>query len=311
MKRFLLTGATGFIGGHCLTRLAASGHTVHAVSRHAPPEDRQGVVWHHMDLLEPRAIDGLLSDIRPTHLMHMAWGLAPNDLYGSLHNFPWVAASLQLVQSFQQHGGQRCLVVGTCYEYDQQYGYCSERLTPTIPSTTYGTCKNALRQLLDAFSRTVDLSLAWPRLFYLFGPGENQRRLVSSVIVALLRGEVAACSHGRQLRDYMYVEDAADGLFALLESDLQGPMNLGLGVPIALRDLVRAVGERLGRPDLIRLGAVEARSIDVPLVVADTTRSTTELHWQPRFSLDEGLDRTIAWWKRQLSNRETQSCHGS
>jgi nucleoside-diphosphate-sugar epimerase len=310
MKRVLVTGATGFVGQHCLQRLAAREFDVHALSRQSPRNHRVEITWHECNLFDSRRVAGLLEAIRPTHLLHLAWDL-PDDLYVSWQNVRWVQASLELVQSFQRIGGRRCLVTGTCYEYDQRYGLCSEHRTPNCPNSVYGICKHSLQQLLAAFSNAAGLSFAWPRLFYLYGPGENARRLVPSVVRAVLRGEVAACSHGRQVRDYLYVGDVADGLVVMLDSDIQGPINLGSGVPVTLRTIVAEIGTILGRPDLIRFGAVEARSNDVPLVVADTSRAASELDWRPATSVHVGLGKTIAWWRQRLAQREAHVCHDS
>src|SRR5207245_614301 len=83
-------------------------------------------------------------------------------------------------------------------------------------------CKLALASLLEAYAGQTGLSQAWARIFFLYGPREHPKRLVSSVIRSLLRGERARCSHGQQIRDYLHVEDAAGALVALLESEVTG-----------------------------------------------------------------------------------------
>jgi nucleoside-diphosphate-sugar epimerase len=98
----------------------------------------------------------------------------------------------------------------------------------------------------------------------------------------------------------MYVEDVADALAAILDSDVRGPVNVGTQQPIALRDLIAQAADRIGRRDLVRLGALPTRPTDAPLVLADTTRLRTEVGWQPGIGVAEGMDRTIAWWKAEL-----------
>jgi nucleoside-diphosphate-sugar epimerase len=110
-------------------------------------------------------------------------------------------------------------------------------------------------------------------------------------------GQTARCSHGTQIRDYLYVQDAADAIVALLESDVNGPVNIGSGYPTVLRDIIQGIGVKLQREDLIQLGAIPAREHDVSLVVSDTSRLANEVDWQPKYDLDKGLDQTIAWWR--------------
>ncbi|NOY43807.1 MAG: NAD(P)-dependent oxidoreductase [Planctomycetes bacterium] len=305
MKRVLVTGATGFIGRHCLAPLAAHGYEVHAVtSKHRLGGDRIAT-WHQADLLDRGQIAPLLEKVAPTHLLHLAWVVDPGVAYFSQDNFRWVQSTLELTKEFARCGGKRMAVAGTCYEYDQTYGVCSEERTPTRPNTTYGTCKNALRELLASYCESLDLSFAWPRIFFLYGPGEHPGRLVSSVANALLRGEPAKCSHGRQLRDFLYVEDLGEALAALLKSEVQGPINLGQGSAVELREIVSKLGELAGRPDLIRLGAIAARENEVPVVMADTTQMKRQLDWTPRFDLETGLQRTLDWWEEQLKTEQT------
>lgn len=298
-KKVLVTGASGFIGQHALAPLIARGYEVHAISSRRSKRGDDGVVWHTCDLLEPGGSQALLAQLRPTHLLHLAWYVVPGKLITAPENFAWVTASLDLLRRFAEQGGKRVTVCGSGYEYDWSYGYCSEKLTPAVPNTVYGSCKQALNLLAQSLASQAGLSAAWGRVFFLYGPHEHPDRLVSSVIRSLLRKEPARCSHGRQIRDYLHVQDVADGLVALLDSPLEGPVNISSGEATTLREIVLTIGRLLERPDLIQLGAIPARANDTPLVVGDNTRMTTETGWAPRHDLESGLRQTIEWWQRQ------------
>ena len=177
---------------------------------------------------------------------------------------------------------------------------CLESVTPRKPSTVYGTCKNALQEILSIYSNQFGLSSAWGRIFFLYGPKEHPSRLVSSVIQSILRGETARCSSGEQVRDFMYVTDVASAFVALLNSDIQGPVNIASGEAITLKDVVERIATKLGRPELLKLGARSTNLQDPPLLLADISRLKDELGWQPSFDIDRGLDETIAWWKEEL-----------
>jgi nucleoside-diphosphate-sugar epimerase len=298
-KKVLLTGASGFIGHHAVAPLVARGYEVHAVSSREAKPAGDGVVWHRADLLADGAAKGLLDRVRPSHLLHLAWYVVPGKLISAPENFAWVPASLDLVRRFAEQGGERVTVCGSGYEYDWRYGYCSEELTPAVPNTVYGACKQALQLQLMAFASQAQLSAAWGRVFFLYGPNEHPDRLVSSVIRSVLRKEPARCSHGRQIRDYLHVQDVAEGLVALLDSPVAGPVNVSSGEATTLREIVLTIGRLLERPDLIALGAIPARANDTPLVVGDNTRMTTATGWSPRHDLESGLRQTIEWWQRQ------------
>lgn len=298
MKRVLLTGASGFIGSHCLRPLVERGYEVHAVARTPRAPAQEGVTWHAADLLRPGAAEALVQAVKPTHLLHLAWYVVPGKLITAPENFDWVTASFELVRRFTEAGGTRAAVCGSGYEYDWSHGYCTEGLTPTVPDTIYGACKHALHEMARTYAAARGLSLAWPRVFFLYGPAEHPQRLVSSVIRALLKGEAAPCSHGRQIRDYLHVQDVADGLVAVLDSAATGPVNVSAGSATTLREIVLTIGRLIGRPELVKLGALPARANDLPLVVGANAKAAA-IGWQPRLDLESGLQATIDWWRQQ------------
>jgi nucleoside-diphosphate-sugar epimerase len=302
LKRVVLTGATGFIGRHCLTALVDAGYDVHAVSSKIQIARPKGVCWHQANLLDERSAASLIRNIQPSHMLHLAWYVQPGKALYSAENLRWVQASLALLREFAERDGKRAVLCGSGYEYAWNNGCCSETETPTLPNTFYGVCKNALRELTTAYADLMDVSTAWARIFFLYGPHEHPDRLVSSIIRSLLDGLPARCTHGNQVRDYLHVHDVADALVKLLGSPVRGPINIGSGQPTTLREVATTIGNVLGRPELIELGAVPARENENAVVVADVRRLADELGWQPRFGLRDGLNLTAGWWKQQMEN---------
>jgi nucleoside-diphosphate-sugar epimerase len=295
--RVLVTGAAGFIGRHALPLLQAGGYEVHAVDVTAPADPVPAIHWHRGDLLDALQTDRLLAEVRPSHLLHFAWYAKPGEYWNSLENIRWVEASLHLLTAFHLQGGQRVVMAGTCAEYDWSQGDCSEEATPLSPTSLYGACKNALQTLLGEFSRVTGLSSAWGRIFFLYGPGEPPQRLVSSVILHLLRKEPAPCSHGRQVRDFLHVEDVASAFVSLLASSVRGPVNIASGQPVTLREVVLAAADCLGARDLVQFGAVQVPRQEPPRIVGHCRRLADEVGWQPRYDLAAGMVRTVRYWQ--------------
>lgn len=299
MKKVLLTGASGFIGRHCLPLLAGQQFEVHAISTGEPPSgaDRT-ITWHQADLLDSAQLQRVVADVGARYLLHLAWYTRHREYWTSDKNFEWVRTSLDLLTQFGNHGGQRVVIAGSCAEYDWRYGYCAEDITPLIPATLYGTCKHSLNLMFKAYTKNHGLSSAWGRIFYVYGPHEYKDRLVPSVVQSLLREEPAICSSGDQVRDFLHVEDVAAAFVALLDSDLRGDVNIASGNPRSIKELASSIALQIGRPDLLRFAA-QAQSQQDAFVVARTARLHEELSFSPRYELEQGLHQTIEWWKQR------------
>lgn len=296
--KVLVTGGSGFIGQYCLGQLHAKGYEVHAVSSVARPSTAT-VQWHQTSLLDEQQVQSLVNAVRPSHLLHLAWYTKHGKYWTASENLSWVQGSLSLIQAFTAVGGKRLVVAGTCAEYDWGHGLCVEGQTPLFPATLYGTCKQALELMLRSWSVQTGLSSAWGRVFSLYGPGENAQRLVPSVITTLLRGEVATCGNAALVRDYSHAEDTAAAFVALLDSDLQGPVNIGSGESFTLRHIVEKIAAKLDRPDLIQFRQPGATPGSEPEFLLPDIARLASTGWVRKFGLDSGLDDTIDWWKRQ------------
>ena len=134
--------------------------------------------------------------------------------------------------------------------------------------------------------------------FFLYGPHEHPSRLVAYVVRSLLRDEAALCSEGKQLLDFLHVEEVASVFISLLESEVRGPVNIGSGKPVAVRGLLEDIGHRIGRAELIDFGA---RSASQPSRLwANIDRLADEVGWAPHYDLASGIERTIEWWRSSL-----------
>ena len=296
MKRVLLTGATGFIGRHCIPSLLDYGYEVHAITSRSPGTSSMAT-WHNCDLADFEQCRTLVAQLKPSHLLHLAWYVEPGKYWRADENLLWVQASLNLLQSFRKAGGTRVVMAGTCAEYAPCGRLCLENETPSEPSTLYGVCKNSLREILEAYSREFEISSAWGRLFFPYGPYEKSERLIPYVINSLLRGLPAKCTEGDQIRDFIHVDDAALAYCALLDSGTAGTVNIASGEGATIRDVINMIGNKLGSMDLIELGASTVNPADPHSLIGDTSRLTNEVRWRGCRDLITGLDQTIAWWK--------------
>ncbi|MDQ6803554.1 MAG: NAD(P)-dependent oxidoreductase [Actinomycetota bacterium] len=293
----LVAGASGFVGAPALAHLVAAGHDVHAVSsRPQPPIE--GVTWHLGDLLAPGTAEVLVAAVQPERLLHLAWYAEPGRFWESPENVRWVEATLRLLRVFAGTGGRRAVLAGTCAEYDWSVGgVCSEGVTPLRPTTLYGVSKDATRRVAEAFADLAGLELAWGRIFFLYGPGEPPQRLLPVVTRALLADEPAKVTAGTQVRDFMHVDDVARAFVEVLDSDVQGAVNIASGTGVELRRLVELIGAATGHPELIEFGAIPQRDGEPATLVADARRLRDTVGFRLRHDLADGVRETVEWWR--------------
>jgi nucleoside-diphosphate-sugar epimerase len=329
-RRVLVTGASGFVGRRVVEPLVARGFEVHAVARSVPAgargdeggdeAERAGglartggvepvraeaargggdVVWHAADLLDAAARRALVARVGASHLLHLAWYAEPGAFWAARENAPWVAATVGLVDEFAAAGGVRATIAGTCAEYDWSAPQPLREDAPLAPATYYGACKDATRRVVAGLAEIAGVSLAWGRIFFLYGPGEDERRLVASVARALAAGERAATSAGTQRRDFLHVDDVAGAFAAILDCDVRGAVNVASGEAATVRFIVEQLARAADRPDLLDVGALPDRPGDPPIIAADVGRLRDEVGFAPRWPLAAGLADTARWWARR------------
>jgi len=301
MKTVLVTGATGFIGRWTIPMLKSQGFSVHAISSKPINNFNDTATWYTCDLRDQKAVDSVVKEISPSHLLHLAWYTKPSDYWTSPENIQWINASFNLLRSFQNVGGTRVVTGGTCAEYDWQYGYCSEFLTPSKPSSIYGITKGTLFQIQKKVTESDGISSAWGRIFFLYGPHEYPERYIPSIIRSILSNRPYICRNGNLIRDYLFVQDVASAFISILNSTVEGPINIASGIPISLKDISMKIFLKMtNNLNNLQFGNIKPDEKEYPIILANTNRLNNELGWKPQTDIDKGLDITIEWWKKQV-----------
>jgi nucleoside-diphosphate-sugar epimerase len=159
--------------------------------------------------------------------------------------------------------------------------------------------KNACREELMALADEKNVSAAWPRIFFLYGPGEPEKKLIANVITTLLKGDTANCTHGNQIRDFSHVKDVGSAIAAIADSDVRGPVNVASGEAVALKDLIMTAARIIGAENKVALGAREAPPNEPPVIAADVGKLLST-GWTRAYSHEDGLRETVVWWKARM-----------
>jgi nucleoside-diphosphate-sugar epimerase len=255
--------------------------------------------WLEGDLIAVAEHGAALEEFRPEACIHLAWYAEPGKYLHSLENIPSLVGSLNMLEELIRVGCRQFVMVGTCAEYDTDAGYLREE-GRTDPKTIYAASKLALDVIAQNIGRTVGVNVAWARLFYIYGPYEDERRVVPALILSLLRSQPFDATKGEQVRDYLHVADVASALWALAENGVTGAVNVSSGVPTTVRSMMETVGEIVRRADLIRFGALPYRDWEPMFICGDNRRLIESTGWVPRCGLKEGLRETVNWWRERL-----------
>ncbi|MEU8244832.1 NAD-dependent epimerase/dehydratase family protein [Nonomuraea sp. NPDC048916] len=312
-KRALVTGATGFIGGHLVERLAGLGAEVHAVSRTSGAEPGSkaeggskaetgskaeggakaegGVFWHRADLRDPDATAGVVRSVDPHVVFHLASEVTGVRDPGMV--LPTLEANLvsvvNVLTSVADRPGTRVVLAGSLEEPRPGEG---------APSSPYAVAKWAAGGYAEMFHRLWGVQVSSLRIAMVYGPGQRDTsKLLPYVTLSLLRGERPSLTSGTRLLDWVYVDDVVEAFVAAGASGRAAghSLEIGSGTGTSIRETVELVERLTGRAAGARYGAISDRPLDSARI-ADPAQARDVLGWRPRVGLEEGLRRTIAWF---------------
>ena len=241
--KILVTGATGFIGGHVIAQLLKEGHEVIASSS-TPFLKLNEPHWiNHVEyipwIIGTETNENLYSYFnKPNLLIHLAWGGLPN--YTSLFHFEKNLPDQYLfLKNLIMSGLSDITISGTCFEYGMQQGCLSEDMNSS-PENSYALAKDSLRKFLGELQKHQPFVMKWLRLFYMYGKDQSANSLIPQLMQAFRNGESHFnMSPGDQVRDFLPVETMANKITAIaLQKKVTGIINCCSGKPVTVIDFV-------------------------------------------------------------------------
>lgn len=289
--RVLLTGATGLIGRQTAIELERAGHEVIAASRTgAPVAGAERTVA--VDLLDQLSARDALDAAGAEGLVHAAWYGGPGRMTARA-NIDWAAATLRLVSDFSRCGGKHLVAAGSCAEYDWSRDVRHRESDSLAPQGLYGQSKARTGQMLCEAAASLGLVVAWARIFFVYGPGEPQGRLLGDLFHGFRTGQTVPCTDGEQVRDFLHVSDVARAMVAVLDAGVSGPVNIASGEGTRVRDLVTEAAQQSAAAQLVSLGARPRPDDDPASVIADTSKLKSQTGFVPTFDLRSGIANVV------------------
>lgn len=288
-KKILLTGATGLIGKELIKPLLENGYELFAISR-KPLQNTNNITWLSGDLFDTQFIKYCCEKAQADILVHLAWKVT-KDYANSNENFSFLAGSIGLLQAFQQHGGKQVFFCGSYFEYDLSQTVLTEQSKLDPEKMAYTFCKNELRKIAEKFCRQNGMDFCYGRIFNVFGHNEEKNRLIRQILDGLFADEEVIIKSGPLQKDYMYSREIANAITAVLKSNVQGPVNICTGKPIAIKDIALIIARRLHKEHLIKF---QNDFGSQPLCVyGDNTKLLTETSYKPEYTFEQAIDEII------------------
>lgn len=275
--RVLVTGAQGFIGRHLCKRLVDEGNIV--LEWDLPDQDITQPYGN------PRPLDAVI---------HLAAIAAPRECDqdpAKAFNIN-VQGTHNILKLAVAAGAKRFIMASSAHVYGVTPKYLpTDERAPLSVFDTYTTSKLLGEQLCELFYQNYGLSYAAIRLYNGYGPGQKAGYFIPDMVQRAKTGRIELRGH-QVTKDWVYIDDLVMAYALALESNFVGPVNIGTGREVNLEVIAKRVAQAFG----LELTVLESTSPPTRMC-ADWRRAERVLGWQPEVTLEEGLERTIQWWK--------------
>lgn len=287
--KVLITGASGFIGQSITKILHHKGIPIVSIGRSKPDYSINHI---DLDLLKEKNFKPILQKIQATHLLHLAWHTEHSNYWTSPLNFSWVDSTIKLVYAFCATNGQHIVMAGSCAEYDWSEGRCDDENTQLNPNSIYGICKDVARRRAKLICNQFDVSCAWGRVFFPFGPGQSTHHLIPSLINYFQGKRAPFAIDTEAYRDFMYISDVAEAFITLLLLNKSGTFNISSGKVISIAEIINMIASIL-KVKSDHIFSLKKDFGNRSKIVFGNNEKLKNLGWYQKIELRHGLEQLI------------------
>lgn len=265
-KTVLLTGATGFVGRKILKYLQKNKYKIKIVARDRDiarkleSEDIQVIVTKDLFNEDISWMKNILTGIDT--IIHSAWYAEPGKYLDSIKNIQCLNGTLNLGQAAKESNVSKFIGIGTCFEYDFKQKMPLTENSKLNPLSIYAATKVSTFYCLKELFEQTSISFSWCRLFYMFGEGEDERKLYSYLKKRLDQNLEVDLTSGQQVRDFMDVDEVGDKIVKLLKVEHTGPINICSGNPVSVKEFCQKIAIQENKQHLLKFGARKDNAFD-------------------------------------------------
>lgn len=300
----LVTGATGFLGYSLVNKLLDYDIEVTCLVRKPFEKNiNKRIRYLPIDIYNQENINILLGDYNPEIVFHLAaYGVNPICVDPSQMFHGNLDASSSLLLALTEKSVKRIIYAGTCSEYGggNPLTYFSEE-SPLTPTCFYGSAKAATEIYCAGLAKKLGQEFVTLRLFNIFGPGEQDTRLVPYLINQLLKNKPVDLTPGKQVRDYLYIDDVTSAFIAAANTALPEKVyNICSSHPVTIYDIACQIAKKLNvSKDLLNFGARSYRTNEPMWLVGDNSKFCRDTTWQPSVDIEYGISKMVKYLTKQ------------
>lgn len=307
IKKIFVTGATGFIGKHLVHRLIAEGYSVGALVRPVSAYQKisriKGVSYFEGDIRNYDELRTAFAAFQPDAVVHLV------TYYAVMHQADEIGVmidtnvkgTINLLEVAKESGAVQLFInTSSTQVYEQKKQRLKEE-DVIKPQSLYAVTKLYAEEACSYYADAFHLPCVTLRLFPPYGPGDHERRLIPYVIGNILKNTPPKLTTGKQEWDFVYIDDIVNAYLAVIKSypfnDDHAIFNIGTGEAVSIRSFVEKIRVCLGSDIDLSWGSVAHRANEVWYNSADIAKAQTVLHWSPQTGIDEGIQKTVTWFK--------------
>lgn len=311
MNRVLITGGSGFIGSHLLSKLKGK-YDIYSLERYVTGRPAQPKQYKTVfgDLCDFHAIGNIIRQVRPEIVIHLA-AISPVS-YSYVHPHEVIEVNLMGTMNL----AEKCLKLPNFEQFlmastSETYGFVGEtpktETTRQMPNSPYAVSKKACEDYLTYMCRAHNFPVTILRPFNSYGRKKNYHFLVEKTVVQMLKKkETCQLGDPTPVRDFMYVNDHVNAYLTCLENEkaIGEIFNFCTGIGYSIKEVVDLINEITGFGGKVIWGTIPERPLDIKILIGSNRKAKKILGWEPKFSLREGLQCTVDYWKRELGKNE-------
>ena len=296
--KILITGGGGFIGKHILSKFENSDTLEllvlsRSLNNSEFNRNRTSILFGSLENFED--LKHQIKLFNPDTVIHLAWHGIPNfSVEKSLFNLNISINFLNFI--IDETDCKKLIVSGSCFEYGTSLGECQE--TDYIMNTSYiAWAKNSLYEFLKLKCTKKGIKLFWFRIFYVYGPGQRENSIMPLLYKSLINGEIPNIRSPLNKNDYIYIDDVVNAFYLALNSIAKsGIYNLSSGYSISVYEICKILEFRIRGNFNLSHELQNINQNDIDNFWGKNTKSFEELNWIPKFSIEEGIVKTLNYY---------------